>query len=74
MSQFLLGEKISIADVGIFPFIRQFAFVDKNWFDQGPYPNLQNWLAYFLTSDLFLSVMTKYPAWQEGAAIQLFPK
>ncbi len=73
-SQFLLGEKISIADVGIFPFIRQFAFVDKSWFDQAPYPNLQNWLAYFLTSDLFLSVMTKYPVWQEGAAIQLFPE
>lgn len=73
-SQFLLGEKISIADVGIFPFIRQFAFVDKNWFDLAPYPNLQNWLAYFLTSDLFLSVMTKYPVWQEGAAIQLCPE
>lgn len=73
-NRFLLGEKISVADVSIFPFIRQFAFVDKNWFDQAPYPNLQNWLAYFLTSDLFLSVMTKYPVWQEGAAIQSFPE
>jgi glutathione S-transferase len=73
-SRFLLGEVISIADVGIFPFIRQFAFVDKSWFDQAPYPKLQNWLAYFLTSGLFLSVMTKYPVWQEGAAIQLFPE
>ncbi len=73
-SQFLLGEKISIADVGIFPFIRQFAFVDKAWFYQAPYPNLQNWLACFLASDLFLSVMEKYPLWQEGVAIQLFPE
>jgi glutathione S-transferase len=73
-TRFLLGEKISIADVGIFPFIRQFAFVDKNWFDQVPCPNLQNWLAYFLNSELFLSVMTKYPVWQEGAAIQSFPE
>lgn len=73
-SQFLFGEKISIADVGIFPFIRQFAFVDKSWFDQTPYPNLQNWLAYFLNSALFLSVMEKYPVWQEGAVIQPFPE
>jgi glutathione S-transferase len=73
-SQFLFGEKISIADVGIFPFIRQFAFVDKSWFDQTPYPNLQNWLAYFLNSALFLSVMEKYPVWQEGSVIQPFPE
>ncbi|HEB29178.1 hypothetical protein LCGC14_3050900 [marine sediment metagenome] len=73
-SRFLLGEKMSIADVGVFPFIRQFAFVDKNWFDQAPYPNLQNWLAFFLNSELFLSVMTKYPAWQEGLVIQGFPE
>ncbi|MEH6528879.1 MAG: glutathione S-transferase [Porticoccus sp.] len=73
-TRFLLGEKISVADVGIFPFIRQFAFVDKTWFDQAPYPNVQNWLAYFLNSDLFLSVMGKCPVWQEGAAIQSFPE
>lgn len=73
-ARFLLGEKISVADVGIFPFIRQFAFVDKTWFDQAPYPKLQNWLAYFLNSALFLSVMEKYPVWQEGAAIRLFPE
>ncbi|MDX2348884.1 MAG: glutathione S-transferase [Porticoccus sp.] len=73
-ARFLLGEKISVADVSIFPFIRQFAFVDKSWFDQAPYPKLQNWLAYFLNSALFLSVMEKYPVWQEGAAIQLFPE
>ncbi|MBQ0711660.1 MAG: glutathione S-transferase [Porticoccus sp.] len=73
-ARFLLGEKISVADVGIFPFIRQFAFVDKSWFDQAPYPNLQNWLAYFLNSALFLSVMEKYPVWQEGSVIQPFPE
>lgn len=64
-TQFLLGEKISIADVGIFPFIRQFAFVDKDWFDRAPYPNLQCWLANFLESDIFLSVMEKHAVWRE---------
>jgi hypothetical protein len=27
-----------MADIAIFPFIRQFAFVDKDWFDQANYP------------------------------------
>jgi glutathione S-transferase len=31
---YLLGNKICMADIAIFPFIRQFAFVDKDWFDQ----------------------------------------
>ena len=71
---FLLGETIGFVDAAILPFIRQFASVDNAWFEQAPYPHLQNWLAYFLNSDLFLSVMEKYPVWHEGAAIQSFPK
>ena len=47
----------------IFPFIRQFAFVDKDWFDQSCYPLLQNWLEHFLDSELFLNTMAKYPVW-----------
>ncbi len=63
-SRFLIGETLGFADVGIFPFIRQFAFVDKAWFDQAPYPQLQRWLEYFLGSRLFLSVMEKHPVWK----------
>ena len=73
-ARFLLGESISFADVAIFPFIRQFASVDKAWFEPAPYPHLQNWLAHFLSSELFLSVMEKYPVWHEGAVIQRFPE
>jgi len=62
---YLLNDQLSIADVAIFPFIRQFAMVDKRWFDQAPYPKLQSWLEWFLQSELFLSVMTKHPLWQE---------
>lgn len=65
VEKYLLGKKISIADVAIFPFIRQFAFADKNWFDVSPYPKLQHWLAEFLTSDLFLSIMEKHPVWHD---------
>ena len=62
----LLGETLSIADVALFPFIRQFADVDKNWFAQTPYPSLQRWLKSFINSASFDAVMKKYQPWQPG--------
>ena len=59
----LLGEKMTIADNAIFPFIRQFAFVDKVWFDQTAYSNLRCWLNTFLHSERFLAVMKKHPVY-----------
>lgn len=70
--RYLLGDRISIADVGILPFIRQFAFVDKDWFDQTPYSKVQAWLQGFIESALFASVMEKYPQWQSGDAPVLY--
>jgi glutathione S-transferase len=72
-SRYLLGENISIADIAIFPFIRQFAFVDKAWFDQAPYPKLQVWLQTFLNSSLFDSIMVKLPTWKQGDEPAIFP-
>ena len=65
-TRFLLGDSLSIADIGVLPFVRQFALVDKDWFDQAPYPKVQAWLADFLESDLFNSVMEKYAVWNAG--------
>lgn len=70
---YLLSDHISLADMAIFPFVRQFAHVDRAWFDEADYPHLQNWLSGFLRADNFLSVMEKYPPWQPGAPIQYFP-
>jgi glutathione S-transferase len=70
---YLLNENVSFADVAIFPFIRQFAFADKPWFEQAPYPRLQHWLQSFLDSDLFKGVMKKSPAWHLNDAPLLFP-
>lgn len=56
---FLSGEKIGLADIAIFPFIRQFAGVDAAWFETAPYPKLRAWLKAQVDSDLFLSVMQK---------------
>ena len=63
---YLLAERITLADIALFPFVRQFAFVDKDWFDQSPYPKLRAWLDLFLKSELFLAAMKKSPPWQDG--------
>ena len=70
--RFLLGQTLSVADIAIFPFIRQFAFVDKGWFDSAPYPNLQKWLQEFLVCDIFVQSMAKQPVWQEGDRSRTF--
>jgi len=64
-TKYLLGDNKSIADIAIFPFVRQFAHVDKDWFNQSPYSMLQLWLDDFLRSHLFESVMKKYPVWED---------
>jgi len=50
---FLTASQPSNVDLAIFPFIRQFAFVNKNWFDAQNWPHLQRWLAYWLEHDVF---------------------
>ena len=71
---YLLGDTMGFADVAIFPFIRQFAFVNKAWFDQSPYSKLCKWLNRWLESSLFKAVMLKYPVWKQGDDMTVFPK
>jgi glutathione S-transferase len=56
---YLLGGQSSLADVALMPFVRQFAHVDREWFGQTPYVQLQAWLQRFIESDLFTSIMKK---------------
>jgi len=58
-NEYLLADHVSMADVALMPFVRQFAHVDREWFAQTPYVRLQAWLQRFLESDLFTSVMQK---------------
>jgi len=60
--KYLIDENISLADIALFPFIRQCAHVDLNWF-QSNFKNLSAWLEDFKTSDLFSSIMIKYEIW-----------
>ena len=72
-THYLLGDTMSIADVAIFPFIRQFAEVDKHWFAQSPYASLQRWLKDFLESERFAAVMKKYSVWYPGHPTVMMP-
>jgi len=62
---YLMGDRIGLADIAIFPFIRQCANVDQNWFNN-KYPNLNQWLEIWKQSRLFKSVMMKYNQWKLG--------
>ncbi len=60
-NSYLFGAAPSLADMAIFPFIRQFAAVDSTWFEHANYPKLRAWLNEWVNSELFKSVMTKNP-------------
>jgi glutathione S-transferase len=63
---YLLCDTISLADIGVFPFIRQFSLVDKDWFDQAPYPRVQHWLQNISETALFEHVFKKHDLWKSG--------
>lgn len=62
----LCGQSRTLTDIALFPFIRQFAHSDREWFARQPVPRLQAWLEGHITSDLFAAIMPKFAPWQEG--------
>lgn len=52
-------DELTLTDICIFPFIRQFRAVDKVWFDALPYKNTHAWLQWCMESDLFLTIFDK---------------
>ncbi len=62
---YLVGEDETLADNALFPFVRQFAHVDKAWFDASCYDAVRAWLNHFLNSERFIRIMQKHPLWQE---------
>jgi UPF0176 protein len=59
VSGHLQGIRDSLADVAIFPFVRQFAAVDPLWWTNQPWLHLHAWLQRWLESALFNQVMRK---------------
>lgn len=58
---FLGGDAPCAADIGIFPFVRQFAAVEPDWFAQQSLPALRAWLVQWMSSALFAACMAKLP-------------
>ena len=71
-----LGEGPVFADQlndALFPFVRQFANHDRDWFDAQPWANVHAWLAGHLESAEFKRCMKKEKQWFEGNAMVYFP-
>jgi glutathione S-transferase len=56
---YLIEDRISLADIAIFPFVRQFFLVDENWFLDSKYDALKKWLRGLIDSHIFKEVMKK---------------
>lgn len=69
---FLFGGNASLADMATVTFVRQFANVDRSWFDACDYPCVRQWLLGFTASSIFDSIMHKYPIWHKGAEQVIF--
>lgn len=72
-NDWLLGERATLADYALLPFVRQFAFIDRAWFDAQDWPHLIAWLDRYLASDLFARIMPKFPQWAPDSPPITFP-
>jgi glutathione S-transferase len=64
--EYLMGERASLVDYALLPFIRQFARVDRKWYLQAPYPKVREWLNKQLQQPLFTKAMAKFPLWTDN--------
>ena len=58
-NNYLMVERISLADAAIFPFVRQFSLVDEDWFLNSKYQELKKWLNDLKNTQMFQEVMKK---------------
>jgi glutathione S-transferase len=69
----LCGEAMSLTDAAILPFIRQFASIDRGWFDAQPFPHIRRWLDRLVASHLFDAAMIRLTPWRAGDPDIRFP-
>ena len=73
-SQWLIGDKPSIADWSIWPFVRQFKIACEsqkktNYFEDP----IKDWLDYFEKHQYFKKLMYKYDPWEPSSKKDYFP-
>jgi glutathione S-transferase len=74
LNLFLQGNEISstLSDA-LFPFVRQFANHDRDWFNSQSWVNIHQWLNFNLDSNEFSICMKKYQQWNQGDDVVTFP-
>ena len=73
LDRFLSNEISHSLSDALFPFVRQFANHDRDWFDAQKWEHLHEWLASNLSSKEFSLCMKKYPQWVEADKLVTFP-
>ena len=61
---FIATSHLSMADIAVFPFIRQYVFVNKGAFDSLPLPKLHEWFDNLINSSIFKIIMVKNEPWK----------
>lgn len=63
---YLLSDDESLLDIALMPFIRQFSKVERQWYQQSPYPKVRAWLNRYLQSPMYTKVMAEHPLWRDN--------
>ncbi len=70
----LLGDRLSLADAALWPFVRQWRIADPQAFDADPdLESLRIWLNRLIEGPAFDRLMSRFDPWQPGDAPKLFP-
>ena len=62
-SPWIFGEKVSLLDISILPFIRQCKIANPEWFFRQNFKKVIALLNFFEDSDLFINAMKKFDLW-----------
>lgn len=64
----LCGERMTLADAALFPFVRQFHFSDVKQLEEWKLASLLRWLETWLGSERFERVMVKRALWADASS------
>ena len=74
LNNYLTDMSISTSlNDALFPFVRQFANHDREWFDSQSWSEIHDWLSSNLESSEFKTCMKKYKQWHQGDEPSFFP-
>lgn len=69
----LFSAAPTLADMAIFPFVRQFAHTDMDWWEGAAPGPVKTWLVGHKESARFRAIMKKYPQWAPGETEPALP-